>query len=104
MHGTNRCAWPNRTSCNFMSALPAICCMLGVNLVLRKLGSTAKPVTEIDEKDGNWRITTKTTFKTTEIKFRLGVPFEEETADGRKCQVIIICHENLINNDAVGSV
>ncbi|CAG7785493.1 unnamed protein product [Allacma fusca] len=78
--------------------------ILGVNLVLRKLGSTAKPVTEIDEKDGNWRITTKTTFKTTEIKFRLGVPFEEETADGRKCQVIIICHENLINNDAVGSV
>ncbi|CAG7821841.1 unnamed protein product, partial [Allacma fusca] len=45
--------------------------------------------TEIEEQDGNWRITTKTAFKTTEIKFKLGEPFQEETADGRKCQSVV---------------
>ncbi|CAG7717621.1 unnamed protein product, partial [Allacma fusca] len=40
---------------------------VGVGFVLRKLGSTSKPETEIEEQDGNWRITTKTAFKTTEI-------------------------------------
>jgi len=59
---------------------------LGVGIVMRKLASTATPVTEITNEGTDWNIKTSTTFKTTEIKFKLGEEFPEETADGRQCQ------------------
>jgi len=62
---------------------------VGVNFVLRKMAATAKPTTEISNSGDDWNIKTTTTFKTTEIKFKLGEPFPEETADGRKCQSTI---------------
>lgn len=59
----------------------------GVNFMLRKLAGTAKPTTEISKDGDEYHIKTTTTFKTTEIKFKLNEPFDEETADGRKCKV-----------------
>jgi hypothetical protein len=57
---------------------------------MRKMAATATPTTEISQGGPNgdeWTIKTSTTFKTTEIKFKLGEEFDEETADGRKCKV-----------------
>jgi len=62
---------------------------LGVNMVLRKMASTATPVTEITQDGEEWNIKTTTTFKTTEIKFKLGEEFDEVTADGRNCKSTI---------------
>ena len=63
----------------------------GVGLVLRKMGNLAKPTTEITvtEEGQRWNIRTVSTFKTTEINFRLGQEFDELTADGRKVKVQI---------------
>jgi ketosteroid isomerase-like protein len=70
---------------NFEEYMKAI----GVGLVMRKMAATATPTTEITQNGDDWNIKTSTTFKTTEIKFKLGEPFDEETADGRKCKSTI---------------
>jgi len=76
---------------------------VGVGMVMRKLASTAKPVTEISQGDDGWNIKTSTTFKTTEIKFKLGEPFEEDTADGRKCtSTIVLDGETLVHTQKCG--
>ena len=33
---------------------------------------------------------TKTTAKTTEVKFRMGEEFDETSADGRKCKTLVV--------------
>jgi len=71
---------------NFEEYMKAV----GVGMVMRKLAATAKPVTEISKaEDETYTIKTCTTFKTTEIKFKLGQEFDEETADGRQCKSTI---------------
>ena len=62
-------------------------------MVMRNLAAAAKPVTEIKQEGDEYIITTTTTFKTTEIKFKLGEEFEEETADGRKCKVATFIYQ-----------
>lgn len=57
---------------------------LGVGMVTRKMGATVSPVVELTEKDGVYTLKTTSTFKSTEIKFKLGEEFDEETVDGRK--------------------
>ncbi|KMQ97189.1 myelin p2 [Lasius niger] len=61
---------------------------LGVGMVTRKMGATVSPVVELTEKDGVYTLKTTSTFKNTEIKFKLGEEFEEETVDGRKVKSI----------------
>jgi len=56
---------------------------VGVGLVMRKMANAASPDVEISEAEGTYTLKTITTFKTTEIKFKLGEEFEETTADGR---------------------
>jgi hypothetical protein len=70
---------------NFEEYMKAV----GVGLVMRKMASTASPVSEITQNGDEWKIKTSTTFKTTEIKFQLGKEFDEETADGRQCKSTI---------------
>lgn len=62
-------------------------CWAGVGLVMRKMGNAATPTVEISLEDGVYTLKTITTFKTTEIKFKLGEEFEETTADGRTVKV-----------------
>ena len=38
---------------------------------------------------GTSRVKTVTTFKTTDIKFKLGQQFDEVTGDGRNCKVLV---------------
>nr|WPK49590.1 FABP1 [Echiniscus testudo] len=63
---------------------------IGVGLVTRKLGATASPtVTVTKEGDGKYRLKTETAIKTTDIAFRVGETFDEETLDGRKVTSVV---------------
>lgn len=57
--------------------------------MLRKVAVAAasKPHVEIRQDGDRFYIKTSTTVRTTEINFKVGEGFEEETVDGRKCRV-----------------
>lgn len=58
-----------------------------MGLATRKLGNLAKPKVIISKKGDIITIRTESTFKNTEISFKLGREFEETTADNRKTKV-----------------
>lgn len=62
---------------------------MGVGLVTRKMGNAVSPVIELTEQDGQYKLSSNSTFKNTVITFRLGEEFEEETPDGRKVKSVI---------------
>merc|ERR1712233_235587 len=64
--------------------------VLDVNFLLRKAATVSTPVMEVTEEGGVWNIKTSTTLKTMELTFKLGVEFEETTADGR--EVTSVCN------------
>jgi len=68
---------------NFNEYMKAV----GVGIVMRNMAAAATPKATITHDAGTdeWTVKTSTTFKTTEIKFKFGEQFPEETADGRKC-------------------
>ena len=58
-------------------------------MIGRKAATSTTPTLEIS-KDGNkLKMIAKTTMKTVELNFELGVPFEETTTDGRKCKTTV---------------
>ncbi|CAG0901049.1 unnamed protein product [Cyprideis torosa] len=77
--------WRLKSSENFDEYLGAV----GVGFMWRKLAATAKPDVIIEEKDGEWIITTKATFKTTVLKFKLGEEFGEVRGDGKELQTTV---------------
>ncbi|KAG8199273.1 hypothetical protein JTE90_003696 [Oedothorax gibbosus] len=63
---------------------------MGVNMIMRKAGSFAKPLVEICSEDGeSFSLKTTTTFKTTELKFKLGEEFDETRMDGSNCKTVV---------------
>ncbi|KAG8280311.1 fatty acid-binding protein, muscle-like [Homalodisca vitripennis] len=62
---------------------------LGVGWMTRKVGGSVSPVIELTESEGVYTLTSASTFKNTEIKFKFGEEFDEETPDGRKVKSII---------------
>ena len=62
---------------------------LNIGFMLRKAAMASTPVMTITEAGGQWTMTTKTTMKSIELKFKLGEEFEEETTDGRKCKTTV---------------
>jgi len=56
----------------------------GVGLVTRKTAASLKPTQIISVSGDTITIKTQSTFKTTEVSFKLGETFDETTADGRK--------------------
>ncbi|XP_073341356.1 fatty acid binding protein 4b [Pagrus major] len=78
--------WTLTSSENFDEYMKAI----GVGFATRQMGNMAKPNLVISVDDaGLISMKSETTFKTTEIKFKLNEEFEETTADGRKTKTII---------------
>ncbi|XP_032375341.1 fatty acid binding protein 4b [Etheostoma spectabile] len=78
--------WTLTASENFDEYMKAI----GVGFATRQMGNMAKPDLVIGVDDaGLVSITSRSTFKTTEIKFKLSEEFDETTADGRKTKTII---------------
>nr|ABX75508.1 fatty acid binding protein [Lycosa singoriensis] len=62
---------------------------MGVNMVMRKAGALSKPVVEIKQDGDYFILKTTTTFKTSEIKFKLDEEFEETRMDGSVCKTTI---------------
>ena len=66
---------------------------------MRKAAIATTPTMEITESGGKWKVVTKTTLKSTEINFEVGKPFEETTADGRKCTTTVTIEGNTMITD-----
>ncbi|CAM4500502.1 myelin P2 protein-like [Lepidochelys kempii] len=62
---------------------------LGVGLTTRKLGGLARPNVIIRMKGDVITIRAESTFKNTEISFKLGQVFDETTADDRKTKSVV---------------
>ncbi|XP_023128743.1 fatty acid binding protein 4b [Amphiprion ocellaris] len=80
--------WTLESSDNFDEYMKAI----GVNFATRQMGNLAKPNLMISVgDDGLISMKSESTFKTTEIKFKLNEQFDETTADGRNTKTTITC-------------
>ncbi|XP_063440141.1 fatty acid-binding protein homolog 6-like [Mytilus trossulus] len=60
--------------------------MMGVNIILRKVGNSITSCEEIKQTDELWELLITSTFKNAHLKFKLGEEFDETTLDGRKCK------------------
>jgi len=76
---------------------------VGVGLVMRKMANAATPTQEIKVEDGTWSIKTSTTFKTTDISFKIGEEFDETTGDGRKVKTTCKMEGDALVQDQKGS-
>lgn len=61
--------------------------VLGVGFATRQVGNVTKPTVIISQEGDKVVIRTQSTFKNTEISFRLGQEFDELTVDDRNCKV-----------------
>lgn len=61
--------------------------MTGVGFATRQVGGMTKPTTIIEVAGDTVTLKTQSTFKNTEISFKLGAEFDETTADDRKVKV-----------------
>ncbi|XP_063041604.1 fatty acid-binding protein, heart [Engraulis encrasicolus] len=77
--------WNLKESKNFDEYMKA----LGVGFATRQVGSMTKPTTIIEMDGDTLTLKTQSTFKNTEINFKLGVEFDETTADDRKVKSLI---------------
>lgn len=79
---------------------------VGVGFMLRKVATTLKPDLIFEKGDGDDAYVMKTvsTFKSTEIKFKLGEEFDEETADGRKMKTTMTFEDNQLVQSQKGAV
>ncbi|ELK02035.1 Fatty acid-binding protein, heart [Pteropus alecto] len=62
---------------------------VGVGFATRQVANMTKPTTIIEINGDTITIKTQSTFKNTEISFKLGVEFNETTADDRKVKSIV---------------
>ncbi|XP_050797403.1 fatty acid-binding protein 5-like [Gopherus flavomarginatus] len=69
---------------------------LGVGMALRKMGSMAKPDVYITKDGDTITIKTESTFKSSQLSFKLGEKCEENTLDGRKVQTLITFDGNTL--------
>ncbi|XP_026227768.1 myelin P2 protein-like [Anabas testudineus] len=77
--------WTLTASENFDEYMKA----LGVGFATRQMGNVVKPKLVISVDGGVISMKSESTFKNTEIKFKLDDEFEETTADGRQTKTII---------------
>ncbi|KAG9355557.1 hypothetical protein JZ751_000395 [Albula glossodonta] len=77
--------WNMKESKNFDDYLKA----LGVSFAVRQVGGMTKPTTIISVDGDTISLKTQSTFKNTEIKFKLGEEFDETTADDRKVKSLV---------------
>jgi len=93
--------WNLESSNNFDEYMKAV----GVGMIMAKLASTAKPKLTISiGEDDTWTLKSETTFKTAKIDFKLGVEFDETTADDRKMKTTMTLDGNKLVQDQKGDV
>ncbi|KAJ8267571.1 hypothetical protein COCON_G00127430 [Conger conger] len=82
--------WRIQSSENFDEYMKA----LGVGFATRQVGNMAKPnLTFCVDDQGVICMKSQSTFKTTEVKFKLNEEFDETTADDRKTKSVV-CIDN----------
>ncbi|XP_019964306.1 fatty acid binding protein 4b [Paralichthys olivaceus] len=77
--------WTLSSSENFDDYMKAI----GVGFATRQMGNMVKPNLVISVDAGVVSMKSESTFKTTEIKFKIDEEFDETTADGRQTKTTI---------------
>uniref|UniRef100_A0A287B9U4 Lipocalin/cytosolic fatty-acid binding domain-containing protein n=1 Tax=Sus scrofa TaxID=9823 RepID=A0A287B9U4_PIG len=77
--------WKLMDSKNFDDYMKSI----GVGFATRQVANTTKPSTIIKVNGDTITIQTQNTFKSTQISFKLGLEFDETTADDRKVKSIV---------------
>ncbi|XP_072913472.1 fatty acid binding protein 7, brain, b [Hemitrygon akajei] len=77
--------WKLTESENFDSYMKAV----GVSFATRQVGNVTKPTIVISKEGDTVTLKTLSTFKNTEISFKLGEEFDETTADDRNCKTTI---------------
>nr|XP_023970164.1 fatty acid-binding protein, heart-like [Chrysemys picta bellii] len=75
--------WKLVDSNNFDEYMKAI----GVGFAMRQIANLTKPTTIIELEGDKVTVKTQSTFKSTEISFKLGEEFDEMTADDRHVKV-----------------
>jgi len=98
--------WKLVDSKNFDDYLKAV----GVGLVLRKTVGNLKPTQAISIEGDTITLKSISSFKTTEVNFRLGEAFNETTGDGRKMRTTytmqgddLMCVQEPVKDGEVGS-
>ncbi|KAM9355841.1 fatty acid-binding protein, brain [Pholidichthys leucotaenia] len=74
--------WKLVDSENFDEYMKAI----GVGFATRQVGNVTKPTVTVSQEGDKVVIRTHSTFKNTEISFKLGEEFDETTVDDRNCK------------------
>ncbi|XP_046875806.1 fatty acid-binding protein, heart [Hypomesus transpacificus] len=77
--------WNLKETKNFDEYMKA----LGVGFATRQVGGMTKPITIIAVEGDVVTLKTQSTFKNTEISFKMGEEFDETTADDRKVKSLI---------------
>uniref|UniRef100_A0A2K6B6Z7 Fatty acid binding protein 3 n=1 Tax=Macaca nemestrina TaxID=9545 RepID=A0A2K6B6Z7_MACNE len=70
---------------------------IGVGFATRQVANMTKPTTIIEKNGDILTLKTHSTFKNTEINFKLGVEFDETTADDRKVKSAETLKENRLS-------
>ncbi|XP_056154961.1 fatty acid binding protein 4a [Lampris incognitus] len=85
--------WKMVSSENFDDYMKAI----GVGFATRQVGNRTKPnlIVMVDDQ-GYICMKSQSTFKTTEIKFKLNEPFDETTADDRKTTTVVTLENGIL--------
>lgn len=92
--------WNLEKSENFDDYMKAI----GVGMATRLIGNKLKPSQEISVSDGNWSIKTVSTFKSSELKFKIGEEFDETTPDGRAVKTTVVADGTTLTATQSGDI
>ncbi|KAJ6648696.1 Fatty acid-binding protein, muscle, partial [Pseudolycoriella hygida] len=77
---------------------------LGVNFFLIQIGNLVSPTVELRKlPNDKYNLITESTFQNTEIIFKLGEEFDEETVDGRKVKTVMTLENNKLTQKQGGN-
>lgn len=68
----------------------------------RTIGNKVSPTIELNKEGDEYSLKTTSTFKNTEIKFKLGQEFEEDTPDGRRVKSVMTLDGNTLKQVQIG--
>ncbi|CAD6195066.1 unnamed protein product [Caenorhabditis auriculariae] len=72
----------------------------GVGMMTRTVATKLKPTLEFKIEDGEWSMTSISTFKTHVTKWKLNQSFDDKTADGRDVSEVFTIEQNkLVQNE-----
>ncbi|XP_041375328.1 sodium/calcium exchanger regulatory protein 1-like [Gigantopelta aegis] len=75
----------------------------GVGFVLRKVGNNITTYEEITQDGDTWELHITSTFKSSHLKFQLGVEFDEVTMDGRNVKSLFRLEGDKLLHDQKGT-